>query len=248
MKTLKICAFGDSVMKGTVLESREPLRYTLPEKSFCELSAEKLGISIDNFARFGSTVSMGEKNLIRHMAGISQYDYTLLKFGGNDCDYYWSAIAAEPARGHKPNTPLTEFILTYTRMVNMVRTLGSTPIILSMVPVEPLRYFMHVTRDFPESGRQNVLQWLGGTPNFISEWHDMYNIQLMSLAARLGVPTIDITSLFYSRPGYGALLCEDGAHPNLEGQRLMAGVLAEELGKLTAADLPLPDGLQPAFC
>lgn len=249
MKKVKICAFGDSVMKGTVLRSVSPLEYTLPAATFTETTSKNLGVQIDNFARFGSTLASGERMLIRHIAGIRQYDYTLLKFGGNDCDYYWSAIAAEPDRLHYPNTPLTEFLLGYEKIIDTVRRLGSRPVILSLAPVEPERYFRHITRDFPQAGRENVLRWLGGSPDFISEWHCMYNLQLFGMAARLGVPTVDITSAFYNRPGYASLMCEDGAHPNADGQQLMADALTEGLSRIMERDgLTAAEGLEPAWC
>lgn len=249
MKNVKICAFGDSVMKGTILHSTSPLEYSLPATSFTDTASDKLGVRIDNFARFGSTLRTGEKMLIRHMAGLKQYDYTLLKFGGNDCDYYWSAIAAEPDRLHYPNTPITEFLLSYEKLMDRVRQLGSKPVVLTLAPVEPVKYFRHITREFPDAGRENVLRWLGGTPDFIREWHEMYNLQLMGMAARLGVPAIDITSCFYRTPGYSALMCEDGAHPNEEGQALMAEALTEGLGRILQNDAAAEDGtLRPALC
>jgi len=244
---MKICAFGDSVLKGTILESLNPLQYTLPSKTFTDIAAQTLGIQIDNYARFGSTLATGEKILLRHITAIPQYDYTLLKFGGNDCDYHWDAIAAEPERIHHPFTPLTEFMLKYEKLVNNIRLLGSYPIILSLTPVEPQKYFRHITRNLSESGRRNVLEWLGGTPNFISEWHEMYNIKLMALATQLGVPVIDITSPFYSKPAYGKMLCEDGIHPNLEGQQLMASALCKSLSNILSS-VKSDSEISPAIC
>ena len=247
MKTIKICAFGDSVMKGTILESLNPLQYTLPPNIFTDIAAQKLGIQINNYARFGSTLATGEKILLRHIAAIPQYDYILLKFGGNDCDYHWDAIAAEPQRVHHPFAPLTEFMLKYEKLVNKIRLLGSSPIILSLTPVDSQKYFRHITRDLSESGRQNVLEWLGGTPNFISEWHEMYNIKVMELAGKLGVPIIDITSPFYSKPAYGEMLCEDGIHPNLEGQKLLTSALCDGLGNILSSAKPV-SGISPVIC
>lgn len=247
MKTIKICAFGDSVMKGTILESVNPLQYVLPPMTFTDIVAENLGIQINNYARFGSTIATGEKILLRNIADIPQYDYTLFKFGGNDCDFNWPAIAAEPGRIHDPFTPVTEFMIKYERLIDRVRCLGSSPIILSLAPVEPHNYFRHITRNLTESGQKNVLDWLGGTPNFIREWHEMYNIKLMGLSAHLGVPIIDITSSFYSRPSYGKMMCEDGVHPNLEGQKLMASALCEGLRNIIASDNS-DCNARPAFC
>ena len=144
MNTIRISAFGDSVLKGTVLESLKPLKYTLPEQSFTDICAREMDIRIDNFARFGSTLDMGERMLIRHMTGLRAYDYTLLEFGGNDCDYCWSDIAADPGRRHLPNTPVTEFSMKYGRILDRVRELGSSPILLTLPPVDSGKFFAHV--------------------------------------------------------------------------------------------------------
>lgn len=236
-------------MKGTVLASVKPLSYTLPQESFTDICARGLGVRIDNFARFGSTLDTGERMLIRHMTGLRTYDYTLLEFGGNDCDYYWSAIAVDPQRRHLPNTPVTEFSMKYGKIVDRVRELGSSPVLLTLPPVEPERYFNHITRDFNAEGCRNVLDWLGGTPAFIREWHEMYNYRVLEMASRKGVPVIDITSPFYLRPGYGKLLCEDGAHPNAQGQEVMAVALEDGLRKIADESfLEGFGGVQVAFC
>ena len=135
MNTIRISAFGDSVLKGTVLESLKPLKYTLPEQSFTDICAREMDIRIDNFARFGSTLDMGERMLIRHMTGLRAYDYTLLEFGGNDCDYCWSDIAADPGRRHLPNTPVTEFSMKYGRLFNFYNKLFCVKQLKALYPV-----------------------------------------------------------------------------------------------------------------
>ena len=238
MNNMRISAFGDSVMKGTG-----------SEVGFTDICARNLDVTIDNFAGAGGTLDTGERMLIRHMIGLRAYDYTLLEFGGKDCDYYWSAIAVDPRRRHLPNTPVTEFSMKYGRIVDRVRELGSSPVLLTLPPVEPGKYFRHVTRDFNDEGRRNVLDWLGGTPDFIREWHEMYNYRVLEMASGKGVPVIDITSPFYSRPGYGKLLCEDGAHPNALGQEVMAQALEDGLRKIAGESfLKGLGGIQVAFC
>lgn len=227
MKNIRISAFGDSVMKGI----------------------GELDLNIDNFAVDGGTLDTGERMLIRHMIGLRSYDYTLLEFGGSDCDFNWSAIAADPGRRHLPNTSVTEFSMKYGRIINRVRELGSSPVLLTLPPVEPGRYFDHITSGFSDEGRRNVLDWLGGTPDFIREWHEMYNFNVLEMASRKEVPVIDVTSPFYSRPDYGKLLCEDGAHPNAQGCAVMAEALEDGLRKIIGERcLESLGGIQVAFC
>ena len=65
---------------------------------------------------------------------ISGYDFTLLEFEGNDCDFNWSAIAADPGLRHLPNMPVTEFSMKYGRIVDRVREHGASPVILTLPP------------------------------------------------------------------------------------------------------------------
>lgn len=238
MNNIRVSAFGDSVMKGTGTE-----------ESFTDICARELGIRIDNFACSGSTLDTGERMLIRHMIGLRAYDYTLLGFGGNDCDYYWSAIAVDPQRKHLPNTPVTEFSIKYGKIVERVRELGSSPVLLTLPAIAPDKYFAHITRDYSAEGRRNVLDWLGGSPDFIREWHEMYNFRVLEMASRMGAPVIDITSPFYSRPDYENLLCEDGVHPNAQGRAVMAGALEDGLRNILGeSSLEGLGGVQVAFC
>ena len=249
MEKTRICAFGDSVMKGVVLESVSPLKYTLPEKTFTDLCADDLGLKIDNFARFGSTLASIMKIVGRHLPQVALSKCTLLGTGGNDCDFDWKAIASDPSGTHDPFTPLTEFTIAYGKLLEKVRALGSIPVVLSLTPVVPDKYFAHITRDMTPEGRRNVLDWLGGNPSFISQWHEMYNFHVMGLAAGRDVEVIDITSAFYERPGYEKLICEDGAHPNAAGQTLMARALGEGLRKIAGRrGLESLGGIQLAFC
>ncbi|MCR5244913.1 MAG: SGNH/GDSL hydrolase family protein [Bacteroidales bacterium] len=249
MEKTRICAFGDSALKGTVLESGTPLRYTLPNKTFTDLAAEELGVGIDNFARFGSTIASAGKMLIRHCTQLPLYDVALLKFGGNDCDFYWQAIAADPNRHHDPNVPLTEFSLLYEKLLDSIRAAGPMPVMLTMLPLDPERYFAHITRDFSPEGRANVLEWLGGTPEFIAQWHDMYSLQVRGLASRFDVPLIDIAAPLTESGNAAEFLCEDGIHPNLRGQKLMAGALASALERILGDRIPASSMQQRlAFC
>lgn len=78
---MKICALGDSVLKGVVSENG---RYRVLDGRFSDLCAAELGISVENDGRFGSTVSGGERMLDRIISrgGLGDFDYTLLEFAG----------------------------------------------------------------------------------------------------------------------------------------------------------------------
>ena len=87
------------------------------------------------------------------------------------------------------------------------------------------RFFDFVTRDLPESGKANVLRWMCGSTDFIGNWHEQFNLEVMRLARELDVPLIDLTTPFLVRQDYFTLICRDGIHPNEGGHQLMAGAL-----------------------
>ena len=95
-----VCAFGDSVMKGIVADKDKNsgigLKYRISEMGFAERCRRSLNIEVDNFARFGGIVSQGTKLVERYKEKIRNSDFVLFEFGGNDCDYDWSAIAKDP--------------------------------------------------------------------------------------------------------------------------------------------------------
>lgn len=81
-----ISAFGDSVLKGVILEDN---KYKVSKNSFANICEEVLGIKIENKAKFGSTISVGEKSIAKNLETIksSNSQYVVMEFGGNDCDF-----------------------------------------------------------------------------------------------------------------------------------------------------------------
>ncbi|MBQ1248243.1 MAG: SGNH/GDSL hydrolase family protein, partial [Clostridiales bacterium] len=79
-----IAAFGDSVLKGVIYENEH---YRVSDASFQKICEEYFGITIENKAKFGSTISKGEQVFERNLNLIRDFDgkYVVLEFGGNDC-------------------------------------------------------------------------------------------------------------------------------------------------------------------
>ena len=120
---MKLCFFGDSIGKGIVYD-KERGRYVPTENSFVRLVGEEEKIDIENFSRFGCTVTRGEQI-----------------FGGNDSDYNWKKIADDPDAEHSPNTPLSVFVETYKKVIGEIKKLGKIPVILNLPPVDARKYF-----------------------------------------------------------------------------------------------------------
>lgn len=216
-----ITAFGDSVLKGVIYEDDH---YKVAESSFQKICEESFGITVENKARFGSTITKGESilernlNLIRESSG----QYVVLEFGGNDCDFNWKEISEDPDRKHLPMSTIENFTATYTAIIDEIKNTGKTPVLLSLPPIDSARYFKHISKGL--SG-ENILKWMRNDKQYITNWHERYNIEIFKLAIANEVPVIDITSIFLEKKDYARYLCSDGIHPNVKGHKLIADAI-----------------------
>lgn len=219
-----ICVFGDSLTKGVVFDSALK-KYILLKNSFANRIKNSADFVMHNYSKFGSTVSKGLETLRRHCGELKDYDFTVLEFGGNDCDYNWAEVSAHPEQKHSPKTPLGPFVEKYGQMISEIRKEGSRPVLLSLPPINAPRYFRWISQGL---NAENILKWLGDV-EFIYRWHEMYNLAVCRLAKDSDVPLIDISSAFLGTANYQRLICEDGIHPNEEGHRLISQTIAAAL-------------------
>lgn len=229
MRKNGIIAFGDSVMKGIVtgknIEDLGRNRYVISDAGFASLCAKRMGVSIENYGRFGNTVTGGVRDVSRHVKQIEDSRYAFLEFGGNDCNHDWNAVAERPDEDHAPQTTLEMFRSTYETLIDKVREYGCIPVMLSLPPIDSMKFYSYICSGFCAEKKNNVLQWLGGSVNTIGNWHEMYNLELYRIAAQEGVRLIDITTCFLSRRDFSSLFCDDGMHPNEQGHQLISDAI-----------------------
>ena len=220
-----ISAFGDSVLKGVILEDN---KYKVSKNSFANICEEVLGIKIENKAKFGSTISVGEKSIAKNLETIksSNSQYVVMEFGGNDCDFTWKEISENPKQNHKPNSTIAEFVEIYTNLINEIKNMGKIPVLLSLPPIDSKKYFNKISKGL---NAENILEWMNGDKQFITNWHERYNIEVFKLAINNDIPIIDITSKFLEEKNYTKYLCEDGIHPNEEGHKVIAEAIKEHI-------------------
>lgn len=218
----KVCGFGDSVMRGVVVDVANSLhgsiKYKISDKAFVARCSKNLGIEVENFARFGSVVTQALKYVNRYIDRVKTSDYVLLEYGGNDCNYNWAEISALPDAEHLPAVPIQEFVHQYSSLIDYVRGLGGRPVLLSLPALAPEKFFKHLSKGL---NGDNILRWLNGSISNLDRWHERYNIEIFHLGVRKRVPVIDITSVFLERRNYVDYLCEDGIHPNEAGHALI---------------------------
>ena len=222
----KICTFGDSIMRGVVSDAKgndgKPV-YKISENSFVSRCEQRLGVKIMNFACFGSTTSQGMKYINRYEEDVKDTDVAVFEYGGNDCDFDWKAVAAEPLKPHQPKVTLSRFVEQYQALIDKVINFNIQPVMLSMPMIDPDRFFEFISTGL---NKDNILRWLGGKTMFIYQWHEMYNVELFKMANQLHVPIVDITTPFLESVNYSDYLCGDGIHPNERGHALIADALA----------------------
>lgn len=217
----KLIAFGDSVLRGVISENN---KYKFSKKCFANLLTEKLGTDIKNKGKFGATVTVGEKSVERCLSAITEStsEFVVTEFGGNDCDFDWKAVSADPDIPHPPKTDIKSFAEIYTRILGRLKSFGKRPVMLSLPPIDSEHFFENVSKGL---SKDNILKFLGGNIRHIADWHERYNLEVFKIAAANNVPVIDITSRFLEYCDYSDFLCLDGIHPNEKGHRLIADII-----------------------
>ena len=218
---MKLVALGDSIIKGVLFSEEENGRghYSLSEQNIVNHIADSLHCETINLGKMGSTIENGERILERYTEHMDGANYVVLCYGGNDSDYDWNAIAKCPNGEHHPKTSLSTFEKTYIRIINKVRNMGYTPLVLSLPPMNAHCYFDHFTRQFDEQQKKNVLKWLKGNIDIIWAGHELYNDAVKRIAEATDAHLVDVTSALLRQKDY---LCADGIHPNNKGYHLIA--------------------------
>lgn len=233
MRLKTVCGFGDSVMKGIVIDKKNSLegavKYKISDMGFAARCRRNLGIEVENFARFGSTVEQAMKFIDRYTDRIMKSDYVLFEYGGNDCNYNWEAISNAPDAIHYPAVTLDNFVRLYSEAIDKVRGLGARPVLLSLPILDPEKFFRHLSKGL---NADNILRWLNGSIMNLDRWHERYNMEIFRLGVQKQVPVIDITSVFLERRNHFDYLCDDGIHPNDEGHALIENAIMEYLRRL----------------
>jgi lysophospholipase L1-like esterase len=216
-KMINIGLYGDSILKGIQINP-ENKKYYVNNNIDLEKLFDKYSIQIKNYSSFGCTVTKGKKILKKMLETNLSCDAIVMDYGGNDCDYNWKAISENPEGVFSPNTPIELFMETYCEIIDALKKKDILPILTTLPPLEPQRFFEWFCRDL---NKKNILMWLGEIKN-IYYHQENYSKIIEKIALEKQVPLIDLRGEFLKLGNIKALLCEDGTHPNTLGQKVIA--------------------------
>lgn len=220
----KVIVWGDSLAKGVVW-NEERRRHTTADSTAVDVAADKLGITIENRARFGFTATRGFETMQRDLNSGVTCDAALLEFGGNDCNFDWAAISENPDAAHEPATPPAAFVKTLTNMVHMLMDKHIRPVLMTLPPIDAERYFRYLVGD--KLNGANILKWLGDVQQ-IYRFQELYSRLVEKVALSTRCKLIDIRSHCLGDHRMAEYICADGLHLTEAGQRFV-GETASEL-------------------
>ena len=215
--------YGDSLLKATVPDKELKYHFHLPE-IMARYPSDR--VQITNRAKIGATVSKG-LSLVEHDAarGLTA-DYALVCYGGNDSDYDWAAIAADPEGEHQPHTKRETFRRTLGNILSLLRRQGVQPVLMSLPPIDPRRYLSFICRNGLD--RSAILRWLGDE-DMIYRHQELYSDTVTELAYESGVPLIHVRQAFLADHHMNSLLSADGIHLTMDGYGKLFDTLADWL-------------------
>ena len=229
-KTTKIGIYGDSLMKATLPDSN--WRYHF-HGELLTAALSKLSVSLTNRAKFGATTCKGNFVLHRDLAAGHFYDYALIEFGGNDCNYDWISIAADSEGKHFPAVSLSEFTACLKDMIQTLEQKKIQPILMTLPPIDANRYLDFIVSQ--GSSKPAILHWLGDVQR-IYRVQELYSHTILNLAQQFHLPCIDVRTLFLASTKFPKLISQDGIHPSESGYHLLYQTLAKFLR--TALSVP----------
>lgn len=221
----RILLLGDSILKG-IQVSLGSRRYQVENHVDLDGIASRYGLSIENGSRFGCTVEKGRQLIFRALEKGTAGDAIVMDFGGNDSDFDWAAVAADPTGEHLPHTPLPVFVEVYRDILTTLSAHRVSSVVTTLPPVMGERYLDWICRD--GLSKENILCWLGSAET-IYRYQEAYSRAVEGLARETGTPLVDLRGAFLAHRRIETLYCEDGIHPNTDGQMLIANTFEQYL-------------------
>ena len=219
----RILVFGDSILKGVRYENG---RYQV-DRHWQQAFSEDFGVPVENYSRFGNTIEKAMQGLRRICEQPAQErEIALLELGGNDCDYNWTEISANPDGRYHCRTVPERFVAFYREAVSLLRESGREPVALTLPPILSERYLDYLCSR--GASKERLVNWLG-FPEELSLWQKTYSCLVRQIAREENVRLIDLQRRYPAdEVSLSALIGSDGIHPSQAGQELIFRILCED--------------------
>lgn len=212
----KIALFGDSILRGVIYGDDK--RYHISKEIDWRGIEETLDIELENFSKMGNCIESGRINLEKFLADCKNVKGVVLEYGGNDSDYFWEQVSRNPSKDNLPKTVLAEFRRDLTSMIALLKKKHIRPILMTLPPIIAERYFNFIVSLGNDA--TNIKEFLGDV-QIIYRRHELYSNEIVKIAHEQNVDLVDVRSSFLQSNNLENLICEDGIHPNTEGQQLI---------------------------
>ena len=205
----KIWLFGDSIMKGITLDENH--KYCI-NKNFRPVGEAQ---EMANKSVMGATVKKGLELFARSQ--VENENTVIIEYGGNDCNFNWDEVSANPQKEHLPNVSIDEFYKQYCNMIKTAQNSAKRVLVATLVPLDAEKYFDWICLG---RNKKNILLWLGDK-SMLSRWQETYNSAAILAAKNLNCEIIDLRTPFLLSHNFKQLMSFDGIHPSVEGHSLI---------------------------
>ncbi|MCL1631917.1 GDSL-type esterase/lipase family protein [Sporolactobacillus sp. CPB3-1] len=222
---MKVICFGDSVTRGIIFVHG---RFRIIRENYPALLQKALGNDdeVINKGVFNDNSDLLVKRL-DHDVLDEHPDLVLINIGGNDCNFHWDQVAKLPDSEHVPIVSLERYLTNISLMIRKISSSGALPVVLSLLPLDPARYYRSLIEHYSHS----IGHWIGLCGG-IEHWHGMYNRALKKLCRERDVKLIDIRTAFKKKGSFVELINEDGLHPTAKGYQALAEIVFEYIPDL----------------
>lgn len=216
MNPRKVILFGDSILKGIVLNDNK--RYEVSKSIDWQTIASKMDVDIDNRSKMGATVKHGINSLAKVLETEKDIYAIIIEYGGNDCDFDWVNVASNKSKSYQPAVEAETYEQTLLQMINDVKANNIKPILMTLPPISATKYFNWITRN-GISG-DNVMYFLGDVHRIYRQ-QELYNDIIVKLSHEHNIDLVRVRTKFLLADNFEDLLCDDGIHPNEKGEQLI---------------------------
>lgn len=213
--------YGDSLLKATMPDADMRYHFHLPEV-MAQYPSDRL--EVVNRAKMGATVTKGLALVEHDVQRGMDARWALVAYGGNDSDFDWAAIDADPEADHRPNTELPVFADTLHETLDALRQGGVQPVMMTLPPIDGERYLSFLCRD--NLRRDRILDWLG-EPQMIYRHQELYADTAAEIALRENIPLIPVRQTFLRNHRLSQLIAADGIHLTMGGYEQLFDTLAD---------------------